>query len=172
MAFCINRVQLLGHVGKDPQVKTFANGGSLATFSLATSERWKDKASGDWKEKTEWHNIAVSAPALVTMCKNHVKKGTRLLLTGQIQTRKFTGNDGQERYITEIAVKMFGGELILLGELTRRAGSSNGSTRTAEREPADDGDPGNWGSGQDSFGGGGRVDDYSERPGLLPRMPP
>ncbi len=152
MAFCLNRVQLLGHVGKDPQVRTLQTG-SVATLSLATSESWTDKRSGEKREKTEWHDIVVWAPPLVEMIRNRVRKGTRLMIEGAIQTRKWTDKDGTDRYTREIVVKPYTGNIWLLGSIDARQ----------PREPAGEEEDGSgWGQGAGftatSFSDGGGFD--------------
>ena len=114
MAYSINKVTLLGNVGKDPEIKTFQNGGKVANFSLATSESWKDKATGEKKSKTEWHNIVVHNPNLVEIVSKYVKKGTKLLIEGKLETRKYAGKDGTDRYIAEVVLYPISGEIILL----------------------------------------------------------
>lgn len=97
----VNKVILIGRVGKQPEFKSFDNGGEIANFTLATSERWNDKKSGERQEKTEWHNITIRLPALVSVCKNYIHKGSQIFIDGKIQTRKYQ-KDGSDRYVTEI----------------------------------------------------------------------
>jgi single-strand DNA-binding protein len=110
----VNKAIILGFCGKDPEIKSFPSGGKIATFSVATSESWRDKASGERKEKTQWHNIVVKNEALVRLCQNSVRKGSRLMVEGSIETRKWQAQDGQDRYATEIVVGPFRGEITLL----------------------------------------------------------
>jgi single-strand DNA-binding protein len=114
MAGSVNKVILVGNVGKDPEVKTFPNGGKIVEFSVATSERWTDKQSGEKKEKTEWHRVAVRNEALARVAENYVKKGTKVYLEGQLQTREWTDQSGQKRYTTEVVLAPYRGELTLL----------------------------------------------------------
>ena len=114
MAYSINKVTLLGNVGKDPEIKTFQNGGKVANFSLATSESWKDKATGEKKSKTEWHNIVVQNQNLVEIVGKFVKKGSKLLIEGKLETRKWTTKEGVDKYTTEIVLYPISGEIILL----------------------------------------------------------
>jgi single-strand DNA-binding protein len=109
----VNRVTLLGRVGKQPEVKTFSGGGSIAVFSLATSERWTDKKTGEKKEKTEWHNIKVTVPALVTLVEKYVKKGDNLYLEGAIESREYE-KDGVKHRAFEIVLG-FNGKIDLIG---------------------------------------------------------
>lgn len=97
----LNKVMLIGRVGKEPEARTFQDGGEIVNLTLATSERWTDKATKEKKEKTDWHNISVKMPGLVGVCKSYVHKGSRIYVEGKIQTRKYQ-KDGQERYLTEI----------------------------------------------------------------------
>lgn len=110
----LNRVLLIGHVGKDPEIRTMQDGREVATFSLATSESWKDKNSGERKSKTEWHNVVVFNPSVVGVIKSYVKKGSKIYLEGSLQTRKWQAKDGSDRYTTEIVMTAFGGVLKLL----------------------------------------------------------
>ena len=112
MAGSVNKVILVGNVGQDPEVRQFQNGGQVASFSLATSETWKDKNTGERKERTEWHRISVFSEGLVRVVQNYVKKGSKLYIEGQLETRKWQDKDGQDRYTTEIVaneMQMLGG---------------------------------------------------------------
>jgi single-strand DNA-binding protein len=114
MARTLNKVELIGHLGKDPEIRSFQNGGKAASFSIATSESWKDKAGGDRKERTEWHRISILNEGLVTVAEKYLKKGSKVYIEGKLETRKWTDKDGQERYTTEIVLRPYAGELILL----------------------------------------------------------
>lgn len=114
MAASVNRVCLVGVTGKDAETKTFNNGGKIVSFSLATSESWKDRASGERKEQTQWHRIVVKDTRLAEVAERYVRKGTRVWVSGSIEYRKYTDRDGVERMITEIALLPFRGELTLL----------------------------------------------------------
>lgn len=109
-----NRVILCGNVGKDPETLKFNSGDEIAKFSLATSESWRDKSTGDRKEKTEWHNVVVRNDALVKVVRQYVTKGTKLLIEGKIETRKWE-KDGSTHYATEIVLGLFDAKLVLLG---------------------------------------------------------
>jgi single-strand DNA-binding protein len=121
----INKVILVGNVGKDPEIRTMTNGNELATFSLATSDSWKDKTTGERKEKTEWHRIVVSSPGLVNIAKQYIKKGSKLYIEGSIQTRKWVGNDGIEKYATEIILQKFNSVLQILDSRNNNSGGSS-----------------------------------------------
>lgn len=114
MSGSVNKVILIGNVGKDPEIRTMQSTDKVASFSIATSESWKDKASGERKEKTEWHRIAVWNQGLVGIVEKYVKKGSKIYIEGQLETRKWTNKDGVEQYSTEIVLKQFRGELTLL----------------------------------------------------------
>jgi single-strand DNA-binding protein len=113
MAYSINKVTLLGNVGKDPEIKTFQNGGKVAKFTLATSESWKDKTTGEKKTKTEWHNIVVQTEGLIGIIEKYVKKGAKLHVEGKLETRKWE-KDGVNHYTTEIVLHPYSGEIVLL----------------------------------------------------------
>ncbi len=110
----LNKIVLIGNLGGDPEIRSTNDGKEIATFSLATSETWKDKITGEKKNKTEWHRVVVFIDGLVKIIKNYVKKGTKLYIEGQLQTRKWINNENQERYTTEIVLQNFNSNLILL----------------------------------------------------------
>ena len=114
MAGSVNKAIILGFCGKDPEIKSFPSGGQIATFSVATSESWRDKASGERKEKTQWLTVVVKGENLVRVCENYLRKGSKVYVEGSIETRKWQGQDGQDRYATEIVVGPFKGEITLL----------------------------------------------------------
>src|SRR3989338_8775152 len=121
----INKVILIGNVGQDPEIKNTQDGRELATFSIATSENWKDKSSGERKEKNEWHRIVVFSQGLVGIIKNYVKKGTKLYVEGQLQTRKWSDSNGVEKYTTEIVLQNLNSTLQILDSKNSGGGSSN-----------------------------------------------
>lgn len=110
----INKAIIIGRLGKDPQINTFTNGGKIASFTVATSETWNDKTTGERKERTEWHNIVINNPALVTLAEKYLKKGSQAYIEGSIRTREYTDQNGLKRYVTEIVVAPFNGEIMLL----------------------------------------------------------
>merc|ERR1711991_298470 len=114
MAYSINKVTLVGNIGNEPEVKTFQNGNKVVNLSLATSERWKDKESGEMKTNTEWHKVVIYNPILADIAEKYVKKGSKVYLEGQLQTRKWQDNSGADKYTTEIVLQNFRGELLLL----------------------------------------------------------
>ncbi|PZN96711.1 MAG: single-stranded DNA-binding protein [Alphaproteobacteria bacterium] len=111
----VNKVILVGRLGKDPETKSFANGGSVTQFTMATSENWRDKQSGERKEKTEWHNIVIRNENIGKVAQQYLRKGSEVYIEGSIASRKYQDNSGAERYITEIVVGPFKGELSLIG---------------------------------------------------------
>ena len=114
MTGTLNKATLIGHLGKDPEIRSFQNGGRAASFSIATSENWKDKESGERKERTEWHRISILNDGLVTVAEKYLKKGAKVYIEGQLETRKWTDKDGKEKYSTEIVLRPYAGELIML----------------------------------------------------------
>ena len=122
MAGSINKVILVGNLGRDPEIRAMQDGREVANLALATSESWKDKNTGERKEKTEWHRVSIFNDGLVNVVKNYVKKGAKLYIEGQLQTRKWTNKEGQEQYTTEVVLQGYGGNLTMLDS----KGSSGG----------------------------------------------
>lgn len=112
----MNMAVLMGHAGRDPEITALTSGGSIARFSLATSETWRDKASGERKERTEWHNVVVFNEGLVGVVEKYVKKGSQLMVRGAIRTRKWQDKDGKDRWSTEIHLSGFDASLVLCGK--------------------------------------------------------
>jgi len=112
MAGSVNKVILVGNVGQDPEVRQFQNGGQVCSFSLATSENWKDKNTGERRDKTEWHRVSIFSEGLIRVVQSYVKKGSKLYIEGQLETRKWQDKDGNDRYTTEVVLRGFGGTLI------------------------------------------------------------
>lgn len=138
----VNKVILVGNLGNDPEVRTMNNGGEVVQLSLATSESWTDKASGERKDKTEWHRVVIFNENLGRVAKQYAKKGSKLYIEGSLQTRKWTDQSGQDKYTTEIVLQRFRGELQLLDGRSGEGGGSSGG---------DDG----WSGGRSSGGYGG-----------------
>lgn len=124
----INKVILVGNVGQDPEIRTTGDGREIASFSLATSESWKDKNTGEKRDKTEWHRLVIFSQGLVGIAKSYVKKGTKLYVEGSLQTRKWTDKDGVEKYTTEVVLQNFNSTLQILDS---RNGSSAGDSYAA-----------------------------------------
>ncbi len=114
MAGSVNKVILVGNLGRDPEVRSTQDGAKVANLSLATSESWKDKNSGERRERTEWHRVAIFNERLVDVAEKYLKKGSKIYIEGQLQTRKWTDQSGAERYTTEIVLNRFRGELTML----------------------------------------------------------
>ena len=113
MAGSVNKVIILGNLGHNPEVRTSQDGGKIVSFSVATTESWKDKVSGEKKDKTEWHRVVVFNRTLAEVCEKYLRKGSKVYLEGQLQTRKWTDKNGSEKQTTEILVMPFGGEIVL-----------------------------------------------------------
>ncbi|MDJ0968861.1 MAG: single-stranded DNA-binding protein [Kiloniellales bacterium] len=138
MAGSVNKVILVGNLGRDPEIRTTNDGTKVANLSLATSESWRDRNSGERRERTEWHRVVIFNDRLVDVVEKYLNKGSKIYIEGQLQTRKWTDRDGQERYTTEVVLQRFRGELTMLD------GRSGGG-----------GDFGGGGGGGQDFGGGG-----------------
>lgn len=134
MSASINKVILIGNLGRDPEIRTTTDGTRIANLNIATSENWKDKATGEKKEKTEWHRVVVFNDHLIKIIESYLNKGARVYVEGSLQTRKWTDKDGQERYTTEIVLSKYRGEITLLG-------GGAGETGTATPKSADLEDP-------------------------------
>jgi single-strand DNA-binding protein len=130
----VNKVILVGNLGKDPKVSTLNSGDKVVSFTLATSESWKDKSTGERREKTEWHNIVIYNDNIGRVVEQYCKKGSKVYLEGQIQTRKYNDQSGAEKYITEIVLQRFRGELTLLD--SRGSGEGRDSSAGEERAPS------------------------------------
>jgi len=125
MAGSVNKVILVGNIGADPEIRSFASGGRVANLRLATSDNWRDKNSGERRERTEWHNIVIYNEGLVKVVEQYVKKGAKLYIEGQLQTRKWQDQSGQDRYTTEIVLQNFRGELQMLDSRNGDSGGYN-----------------------------------------------
>lgn len=127
MAGSVNKVILIGRLGRDPEVRSFQNGGKVCNLRIATSESWKDKSTGERKEKTEWHSVAIFQEGLVRIAEQYLKKGSNVYIEGQLQTRKYQAQDGSDRYSTEVVLQGFGGTLTMLdGQGGDNQGQSQG----------------------------------------------
>ena len=114
MAGSVNKVILIGNVGNEPEIRSFQNGGRVANLSSATSERWNDRNTGEKKERTEWHRVSVTNEGLIKVIENYVHKGSKLYIEGQLETRKWQDQSGQDRYSTEVVLRPYRGELTML----------------------------------------------------------
>lgn len=113
MAGTVNKIILVGNLGADPEIRAFQNGGRNATLSIATSESWKD-GNGERKERTQWHKVVINNDALVGICEKYLSKGSKVYIEGQLKTRKYTDKDGTEKYITEVVLLPYRGEITIL----------------------------------------------------------
>ncbi len=163
MAGSVNKVILIGNLGKDPEVRSMQNGGKVCNLSLATSESWKDKMSGERKERTEWHRVVIFNEGLIGIAERYLKKGSKVYLEGQIETRKWSDQSGQEKYSTEVVLRPYRGELTLLDSRGEggggyasggSAGGGYGGGDYGDAPARDSGRPSGGGAGG-GFGGGG-----------------
>jgi len=126
MAGSVNKCILIGNLGRDPEIRSFANGGKVANLRIATSETWKDKTTGEKKEKTEWHSVAIMNDGLVKLAETYLKKGSKVYIEGQLETRKWQDQSGADKYSTEIVLRAFGGTLTMLDGPSRRDDGGGG----------------------------------------------
>ena len=131
MSGSVNKVILLGNLGKDPEARTMQSGDQIVNLTVATSERWKDKQSGEPREKTEWHRVVIFDPRLADIAAKYLQKGSNVYLEGSLQTRKWTDQSGQDRYSTEVVLQRFSGVLTLLG-----SPGGGGGSRAPNQQPA------------------------------------
>jgi len=124
----VNKVILIGNLGADPEVRSFQNGGQVCNLRLATSETWKDKATGERKEKTEWHTVAIFTEGLVGIAQQYLRKGSKVYIEGKLQTRKWQDQSGADRYSTEVVLQGFGGTLTMLDGKQDGAGGAGGGS--------------------------------------------
>ena len=137
MAGSVNKVILVGNLGKDPEVRSTQDGSKIVNLTLATSETWNDRASGERKEKTEWHRVVIFNKNLADVAEKYLRKGSKVYVEGQLQTRKWTDKDGQEKYSTEVVLQNFRGELTMLdGRGGEGGGGGGGGGRGASEAPA------------------------------------
>lgn len=138
MSGSVNKVILIGNLGKDPEVRRTSNGDGIANFSVATTENWKDKSSGDRKERTEWHRVVIFNDNLVKVAEKYLRKGSKVYLEGQLQTRKWTNKDGADQYSTEIVLTRFNGTLVLLDSKNSSSGENNNVSRETSSDLDDE----------------------------------
>jgi single-strand DNA-binding protein len=138
MAGSVNKCIILGTLGKDPESRSFSNGGGVVNLSVATSESWKDKQSGERKEVTEWHRVSIFNDVLGEIVSKYAKKGDKIYIEGQVQTRKWVDQSGVEKYSTEIVVKGFQGVVNLIGRTERHDQQSGNARQSSKREPDND----------------------------------
>ena len=155
MAGSLNKVMLIGNLGADPEIRTFGNGGKVANLRIATSEQWKDKATGERKEKTEWHTVAIFSEGLVSVVERYLKKGSKVFVEGKLQTRKWQDQNGQDRYSTEIVIQGLGGTLTMLDGAAGGGGGGGGGRSGGYGGGSGGGGAGGYGGGGAGGGGGG-----------------
>ena len=131
MAASVNKVILIGNLGRDPEIRTMQNGNKVANLNIATSESWKDKNTGERKEKTDWHRVVIFG-SLAEIAENYLKKGSKVYISGKLQTRKWQDQSGQDKYTTEVVLQGYGGELTMLD--SRASGSSWGKEANTTSE--------------------------------------
>ena len=148
MAGSVNKVILIGNLGRDPEVRSFQNGGKVCNLRIATSETWKDRNTGERREKTEWHSVAIFQEGLVRVAEQYLRKGSKVYIEGQLQTRKWQDQNGQDRYSTEVVLQSYGGTLTMLDG--RDSGGGGGGGYGGGSSGGDYG-----GGGYDSGPGGG-----------------
>jgi len=144
MAGSVNKVILIGNLGADPEIKSFQNGGKVANIRIATSEQWKDRMTGERKERTEWHNVVINGEGLVGVVERYLKKGSKVYIEGSLRTRKWQDRDGNDKYTTEVVIAGMGGNLTMLDGAP---GGGGGGSRGGGEE--------SWGNGGGSGGGSG-----------------
>ncbi|MFG6591217.1 single-stranded DNA-binding protein [Sulfitobacter sp. 1A12157] len=147
MAGSVNKVILIGNLGRDPEVRSFQNGGKVCNLRIATSETWKDRNTGERREKTEWHSVAIFQEGLVRVAEQYLKKGSKVYIEGQLQTRKWQDQSGQDRYSTEVVLQGFGGTLTMLDGPGGGSGGGGGGGYGG-------GGGGGYGGGGNDYGGG------------------
>ena len=128
MAGSINKVIILGNLGKDPEVRTFPNGGKVCNYPVATSENWQDKGSGERQERTQWHNVSILSEPIVNIAENYLNKGSKVYIEGQIETRKWQDNEGNDRYSTEVVLRPYKGQLVLVDSRSEISNQNNNQT--------------------------------------------
>jgi single-strand DNA-binding protein len=164
MAGSVNKVILVGNLGQDPEVRSFQNGGKVVNLRIATSETWKDRNSGERQERTQWHSVAIFSEPLAKIAEQYLKKGSKVYVEGQLETRKWQDQSGQDRYSTEVVLRPYRGELTLLDGRGQGGGQGGGGQSYGGGYDDMDrrgGSQGGTGSGQ---GGGGRSDYDDEIP--------
>ena len=155
MAGSVNKVILIGNLGADPEVRSFANGGQVCSLRIATSETWKDKQSGERREKTEWHSVSIFSEPLIRVAQNYLKKGSKVYIEGQLETRKWQDQNGQDRYTTEVVLRPYRSELTMLDG---RGGGGGDTMGGGYGQPISGGDDYRGGGGGGSRQGGSDYD--------------
>lgn len=159
MAGSVNKVIIIGNLGRDPEVRSFSNGGKVCNLRIATSETWRDKASGERKEKTEWHSVAIFSEPLVRVAEQYLKKGSKVYIEGQLETRKWQDQSGQDKYSTEVVLRPYRSELTMLDARGEGGGGGGGGYAGGGGGGYDD-RGGNYGGGSGGNQSGGNQGGY------------
>ncbi|AWD20788.1 single-stranded DNA-binding protein [Fuscovulum blasticum] len=159
MAGSVNKVILIGNLGRDPEVRSFQNGGKVVNLRIATSETWRDRATGERKERTEWHSVAIFSEPLGKIAEQYLKKGSTVYIEGSLETRKWQDQSGADRYSTEVVLRPFSGNLTLLGGRGDGGGASGGGDDRGYDDYGGGAGGGGYGGGQGG-GGGSRGGSY------------
>lgn len=167
MAGSVNKVILIGNLGQDPEVRTFQNGGKVVNLRIATSETWKDRNSGERQERTQWHSVAIFSEPLARVAEQYLRKGSKVYIEGQLETRKWQDQNGQDRYSTEVVLRPFRSELTMLDGRGEGGGGRGGQGGYGGGSGGGYGDSGGYGDGpsgggSSSGGGGGGRSDYDD----------
>ena len=168
MSGSLNKVILIGNLGRDPEVRSFPNGGKVCNLRIATSENWKDRNTGERREKTEWHSVAIFSEPLIRVAEQYLRKGSKIYVEGQLETRKWQDQNGQDRYSTEVALRPYRSELTMLDGRNDGGGGGGGygggGNDYGGGGSYGGGNQGGGGSSQGGFGGGGPSDMDDEIP--------
>ena len=163
MAGSVNKVILVGNLGKDPESRSFQNGGKVVNMTLATSETWNDRTSGERKERTQWHNVVIKNEKLAEIAEKYLRKGAKVYIEGALETRKWQDQSGQDKYTTEVVIGPFRGEMTMLSGRDEGAGGGGGyqdsPRNAAPRQQPARAPAGGGNTGWDSNRGGGDLDD-------------
>jgi len=163
MAGSVNKVILIGNLGQDPEVKSFQNGGRIANLRIATSESWKDRQTGEKKERTEWHTVVLQSDGLVGVAERYLRKGSKVYIEGQLRTRKWQDQNGNDRYSTEVSVGGMGGVMTMLdGAPGGGGGQRGGGGGDWNQGGGSSGGGSDWGSGGGKSGGGGGASNFGD----------
>ena len=170
MAGSLNKVMLIGNLGADPEVRSFQNGGKVCNLRIATTETWKDRTSGEKQERTEWHTVAIFSEGLVGVAERFLRKGSKVFIEGQLQTRKWQDQQGNDRYSTEVVIRGLNGTLTMLDGAGGGSGGGGGGNRGGGQSGgygggaggSDSGSGGGWNQGGGSSGGSGGGSNYDD----------
>jgi len=162
MAGSLNKVMLIGNLGQDPEIRSFQNGGRVANLRIATSETWKDKNTGERQERTEWHTVAIFSEGLIGVVERFLRKGSKVYVEGQLQTRKWQDQSGNDRYTTEVVIRGMNGALTMLDGAQGGGGGGQRSGGSYGGGQSSGGDNGGWNKGGGSGGSSGGGSNYDD----------